>query len=99
MRAFFESYDVLALPVSQVPPFPATEEFPTSIHGRPRATYLDCLRPAFLTTDAGGPAIAVPAGTTADGLPIGIQLVAPHGADRRLLETAAAFEAAIDIHS
>ena len=29
MRAFFEAYDVLVLPVSQVPPFPADQEFPT----------------------------------------------------------------------
>jgi amidase len=35
-----------------------------------------------------------PPGTTPDGLPVGIQLVAPFGADRWLLETAAAFEAA-----
>jgi amidase len=35
----------------------------------------------------------VPAGTTSDGLPVGIQLVARHGADRQLLEVAAAVEA------
>jgi amidase len=36
----------------------------------------------------------VPAGTTADGLPVGVQIVGPHGSDRRLLEIAAAFEEA-----
>jgi len=36
----------------------------------------------------------VPAGHTPEGLPVGIQIVAPHGADRRLLEVAAAFETA-----
>ena len=41
----------------------------------------------------GCPAISVPGGTTRDGLPVGVQLVATHGADRRLLEIAAAFEA------
>jgi amidase len=94
MRRFFEQYDVLVLPVSQVPPFPADQEFPTEVNGRPMATYLDWMRAAYFVTVTGCPAISVPAGTTADGLPVGIQIVAPHGADRRLLEVAAAFEAA-----
>jgi len=36
------------------------------------------------------PAVSVPAGLTPAGLPVGLQLVAPYGADRRLLEIAAA---------
>jgi amidase len=37
----------------------------------------------------------VPFGRTSSGLPVGVQLVAPHGADRFLLEVAAALEATI----
>lgn len=95
MREFFTSYDVLVLPVSQVPPFPADQEFPAAINGRPMATYLDWMRSAYFITVTGCPAISVPAGRTRDGLPVGIQIVAPHGADRRLLEVAAAFEEAV----
>jgi amidase len=94
MRHFFTSYDVLVLPVSQVPPFPADQEYPSAINGRPMETYLDWMRAAYLITVTGCPAISVPAGHTRDGLPVGIQIVAPHGADRRLLEIAAAFEVA-----
>ncbi len=94
MRAFFGEYDVLVLPVSQVPPFPADQEFPTEINGEPMASYLDWMRSAYLITVTGCPAISVPAGTTPEGLPVGVQIVAPHGADRRLLEVARAFEAA-----
>jgi amidase len=94
MRLFFGSYDVLVLPTSQVPPFPADEEYPAAINGHPMATYLDWMRSAYVITVTGCPAISVPAGTTADGLPVGVQIVAPFGADRRLLEVAAAFEAA-----
>ena len=95
MRTFFESYDVLVLPVSQVPPFPADQEFPTAINGRPMETYLDWMRAAYLITVTGCPAISVPFGHTADGLPVGIQLVAAHGRDRFLLEVAAAVESAV----
>ena len=93
MREFFAEHDVLVLPVSQVPPFPADQEFPTAIDGRPMESYLDWMRSAYLITVTGCPAISVPFGSTPDGLPVGIQIVGPHGADRRLLEVAAAVEA------
>src|SRR4249919_3050137 len=85
MRQFFGAYDVLVLPTSQVPPFPADQEYPAAINGRPMTTYLDWMRSAYVITVTGCPAISVPAGTTQDGLPVGVQIVAPFGADRRLL--------------
>ncbi|MGH1562096.1 amidase [Mumia sp. DW29H23] len=91
-RAFFASYDVLAMPVSQVPPFPADQEYPSAINGRPQETYLDWMRSAFLVTVTGCPAISVPAGFTPDGLPVGLQLVGPAGSERRLLAIARAYE-------
>jgi amidase len=60
------------------------------------ATYLDWMRSAYVITVTGCPAISVPAGETTDGLPVGVQIVAPFGADRRLLEIAAGFERARD---
>ncbi|MGA8247018.1 MAG: amidase family protein, partial [Nocardioides sp.] len=95
MRRFFTSYDVLVLPTSQVPPFPADQEYPTEVAGRPMATYLDWMRSAYVITVTGCPAVSVPAGTTSTGLPVGVQIVAAYGADRRLLEVAAAFEATL----
>jgi amidase len=92
MRCFFTRFDVLALPVSQVPPFPADQEFPTDINGRVQVTYLDWMRSAFLITATGCPAISVPAGFTDSGLPIGLQLVGPAGSERRLLQIAHAYE-------
>jgi len=94
-RDFLATYDLLVLPVSQVPPFPADQEYPHAINGRAQETYLDWMRSSYLITVTGCPAISVPAGKTADGLPVGIQIVGPHGADRALLEVAAAFEAAV----
>jgi len=94
MRAFFETYDVLALPVSQVPPFSAEEEYPAAINGEPQATYLDWMRSAYFITVTGCPAISVPAGFTPEGWPVGLQLVGPARGERRLLEVAHAFEQA-----
>ncbi|MDD9347261.1 amidase [Mumia sp.] len=91
-RRFFASFDVLAMPVSQVPPFPADQEYPTAINGRPQDTYLDWMRSAYLITVTGCPAISVPAGFTPEGLPVGLQLVGPAGSERRLLAIARAYE-------
>ncbi len=93
MRVFFGDHDLLVLPTSQVPPFPVEQEFPEAINGQEMPDYLAWMRSAWFITVTGCPAISVPAGTTADGLPVGVQLVARHGADRQLLEVAAAVEA------
>ncbi|HEX5086237.1 MAG TPA: amidase [Nocardioides sp.] len=95
MREFFTGHDLLVLPTSQVPPFPADQEYPAEINGKQMETYLDWMRACYLITVTGCPAISVPFGRTPDGLPVGVQLVAPHGADRFLLEVAAAIEAAL----
>ena len=94
MRVFFESHDVLVLPVSQVPPFSADKEYPSEINGEVQSTYLDWMRSAYLITVTGCPAISVPAGFTAEGWPVGIQIVAAPNQERRLLEIAYAFEQA-----
>jgi amidase len=94
VREFFGHYDVLALPVSQVPPFDIALEFPTEIGGVAMPSYLDWMRSAYWISATGCPAISVPAGFTPQGLPVGLQLVAPHRGERRLLEIAHAFERA-----
>jgi len=94
MRAFFTRYDVLALPVSQVAPFPADREYPAEVAGEPCTTYLDWMRSAYLISATGCPAISVPAGFTPGGLPVGLQLVGAHRADLTVLQLAHAFEQA-----
>ncbi len=93
-REFFERYDALLLPVSQVAPFDATLEYPTQIDGQPQRTYLDWMRSCYLVTVTGSPALSVPAGFTPAGLPVGLQVVGPHLADRRVLEIGRAIERA-----
>ena len=89
---FFKEYDVLVMPVSQVPPFGADQEYPSVINGQEQSTYLDWMRSAYFITVTGCPAISVPAGFTPQGWPVGVQIVAAPNQERRLLEIARAFE-------
>jgi amidase len=94
VTAFFERFDLLLTPATQVLPFPAELEYPESIGGTRFTSYLDWMRAATLISATGLPAISVPAGFSTSGLPIGLQLVAPRGADLALLHAANAFELA-----
>lgn len=93
-RRFFGKYDVLALPSAAVTPVPAGLEYPVTVAEDPQVSYLDWLAPAYLVTMTGCPAISLPAGFTATGLPVGIQFVGPLDGDLRLLSIALAFEQA-----
>ncbi|MFD9910733.1 amidase [Streptomyces sp. NPDC059063] len=92
--AFFERYDVLLAPVSQVAPFDVDLEYPRVVDGRPQETYIDWMRSCSWLSLLGAPALSVPAGFTAAGLPVGVQIVGPPRAERAVLEAGAAFEGA-----
>ena len=69
--------------------------FPAFVDGEPVTDYVDWLRFSFLATATGLPAIVLPAGFTASGMPAGIQLVGPPRGEARLLQVARAVEAAV----
>jgi amidase len=94
MRSLLERYDALALPVSQVAPFDVELEWVHEIAGVEMASYIEWMRSCSRITVTAHPAISVPAGFTADGLPVGLQLVGRHRDEAALLRLAAAFEAA-----
>ncbi|WP_104116815.1 amidase [Arthrobacter sp. B1805] len=94
VRRYFGKYDVFVSPTAQVLPFDASERYPTSVNGVEFETYLDWMRSATLISATGLPAVSVPAGFSEDGLPVGLQLVMPHGSDVELLQVAYAFEQA-----
>ena len=97
VRQFFDRYDVLLLPVSQVLPFDVELEYPTEIDGVPMTDYLDWMRSAYLVSATGCPALSVPAAFSAAGLPIGVQLVGPHRADFAILQAGHVFEQATQV--
>ena len=93
MQSLFERVDVIALPVAQVWPFPVGERWPKQIGGRPMDTYHRWMECTLYATLAGMPAISMPAGFHANGRwPLGLQLIANHGADALLLRVAGAWE-------
>ncbi len=94
VRRFFEDYDFLVLPVAQVAPFPVEWDWVREIEGVRLPTYIDWMATCYAITVTGCPAISMPAGFTAGGLPVGLQIVGPHRADLALLRFARAFEAA-----
>ncbi|HEY9274585.1 MULTISPECIES: amidase [Achromobacter] len=95
MRAFLEDYDFLVAPVSQVAPFPGEQEYPTWIEGEAVATYIDWMKSCSRITATGHPAISLPCGFTAEGLPVGIQIVGRFHGERDLLRLAYALESSL----
>jgi amidase len=94
MAAFFDTYDVLIAPVSQVPPFPIEHPHVSEINGQKLPDYLAWMRSAYWISVLHAPAASVPAGFTGDGLPVGVQIVGRPFEDARVLRVARAFEQA-----
>lgn len=93
LRRFFERYDLLLTPAIAVPPFELGRNSPREIAGRPvdGLSWSPFTFPFNLT---GQPAATVPCGWTADGLPVGLQIVGRRLEDALVLRAAAAFEEA-----
>ena len=85
MRRLFAQVDVLVLPTTPQAAFALEGPVPDSV--------ADLTSFASL---AGCPAVSLPMGALANGLPVGLQLVGPRGSDLRLLELAAACAATLD---
>jgi amidase len=93
-QQFFSRYEYFVLPVTQVMPFYVTIAYPTNVAGTAMSTYIDWMRSCWYITFLANPAISVPAGFAASGLPVGLQIVGRHRADWSVLQLAHAFEQA-----
>lgn len=81
-RKLFETYDVLLSPTAPTPAFGIGEN--TSDPVKMYLADVMTVPPSL----AGLPALSVPAGTTPDGLPIGVQLIGAYRADALLMSLA-----------
>ena len=87
-RALFERFDVLLTPAAPVKPYPVEMNFPDRINGKSFENYIDWIAPAYLITLVSLPAATAPAGLSQDGLPIGMQIVAPRFEEPLILRVA-----------
>jgi amidase len=99
MRRFLEHYEFLLCPVSQLPPYDVTVEWPRSVAGVPMDNYLDWMKSCYYITITSHPAVSVPAGFTGDDppLPVGLQIVGRYRDDIGVLRLAHAFEEAVPV--
>ncbi|MGA2551994.1 MAG: amidase [Burkholderiaceae bacterium] len=95
LRTLFERFDFLAIPSAQVFPFEAALHWPKVIAGRTMDTYHRWMEVVIGATLAGLPAMSVPAGFGAAGLPMGIQIIGPPRGDWEVLQLAFALEKAV----
>ena len=93
---FFARYDAIVMPISMVPPFPHQQEPGFNerildVDGKP-VPYGSILNWISVATVLHAPALAVQAGQTAAGVPVGVQIVGPWNGEARLFDFANAVE-------
>lgn len=88
----FERFDYLLLPTAQVFPFDASSAWPKRIAGRAMDTYHRWMEVVIGPTLAGLPALSVPVGFGAQGLPLGMQIIGRPQADLAVLQLGYAHE-------
>ena len=93
VAALFDDIDVLITPTNPCPPFAAHGPMPTTIGGQRCHAGTAALLTMFANV-ANLPAITVPAGLTADGLPIGLMITARRHREDICLRLARIFEQA-----
>jgi aspartyl-tRNA(Asn)/glutamyl-tRNA(Gln) amidotransferase subunit A len=91
VQSLFTRFDVIATPTMTAPPKPLDAEGSIAT-----PEYGEWAAPLYPFNLSGHPAISIPAGFTADGLPIGLQLIGPWFGERRLLNVAAGLEQSLD---
>jgi aspartyl-tRNA(Asn)/glutamyl-tRNA(Gln) amidotransferase subunit A len=95
MGDFHSRYDLLLTPTLPIPAFEAGVEVPA---GWPRERWTSWTPFTYPFNMTQQPAASVPCGFSADGLPVGLQIVGPRHADNAVLAAADAFQQATDWH-
>jgi amidase len=95
--AFFATYDLLLTPATIVPPFPVEHRYVTECAGTTFSNYLDWLAIAYAITMVCCPALSLPCGFTAEGLPVGLQIAGPPRSEARILSGAKVLEDILDL--
>ena len=97
MITFFKTYDLLVCPAACTPPLDIKQRWLRELEGVTFDNYVEWLRIASVITMTSHPSLALPAGFTEDGQPVGLQLVGKPRGEAELLAAGAAFEQLVDI--
>jgi amidase len=89
---FFKTYDLLLTPATIVAPFPIENRYVAECAGKTFDNYVEWLGIVYAITLACCPALSLPCGFTASGLPVGLQLVGPPRGEAQLLAGAKVLE-------
>jgi len=89
---FFQTYDLLLAPATIVAPFPVENRYVAECAGKKFDNYVEWLGIVYAITLVCCPALSLPCGFTASGLPVGLQMVAPLRGDAQLLAGAKVLE-------
>jgi len=89
---FFKTYDLLLAPATIVPPFPIENRYVAECAGKTFDNYVEWLGIVYAITLVCCPALSMPCGLTASGLPVGLQVVAPPRGEAQLLAGARVLE-------
>jgi amidase len=94
VQAFLAGRDLWITPTMATPPFPVEQPHVQEIDGRPVGKTMQRSYLTYAFSLLGLPAISIPCGFTAQGLPVGLQIVGKRRGEAAVLRAAAAFEAA-----
>ena len=97
VQRWFDQADIVITPTLARTALPIEHRFSDAVEidGQPVDTMRRAWYPYTLPFNmTGNPALSIPCGFASDGLPVGLQLIGPLGADALLLRAAALFEAA-----
>ena len=97
MDAFLQDYDLLLTPATISAAFPIEQIYLAECNGTKFENYIRWLAIAYATTLCGTPAISLPCGFTEEGLPVGLQIVAPTNDDAKTIAGAAFIERVIAV--
>jgi len=89
---FFKAYDLLLTPATIVAPFPVENRYVAECAGKKFDNYVEWLGIVYAITLVCCPALSLPCGFTASGLPVGLQMVAPPRGEAQLLAGARVLE-------
>jgi amidase len=97
MNEFLHQYDALLCPATIVPPFPVVQRFVTHCNGVEFETYVDWLLIVAVATLCACPAMSIPCGFTASGLPVGLQIITANRTEAKTLAVAKHIEDVLDL--